>query len=525
MNIPERILIVDDDPALRDLLFSALGRKTAYQLESAVNGEDALEKYQSHPCDLMIMDLKMPVMDGITLLKELKERSWNVAVIVLTGHGSLNEAFALLNDFHISDFLMKPVQSLEMLIFSIRKALEQRKLRQELQQMNLTLEMKVKERTSELRKAKNDLELSKANFFSIVNQSNDGLMILDIRGIIQFVNPMTEILLNTSKENLLGSPFAISATGEKPIELTIHRKNGEQGIAEMKSSETEWQGKKAILATLRDITERKQHEVQLENYGQKLSEVNSSKDTFFLIISHDLKGPLTGMRKMTDLLIEDLTSFTQEEILDFATRINLSAIKLQELLENLLQWSRLSRGHLECRPEIVDLTEVIEKTLSLFSENAKSKNIKLAHTVPAATVVLTDYDMLSTVLQNLVSNAIKFTHPGGEVLIGAKPRIAASQTKNDEPQTLNFVEISVSDNGVGIPEKHLDKLFKIEERYSQKGTAGEQGTSLGLVLCKEFVVKNGGEIQVQKNETSVSGGTVFTFTLPATETVTAQPEL
>jgi signal transduction histidine kinase len=167
-------------------------------------------------------------------------------------------------------------------------------------------------------------------------------------------------------------------------------------------------------------------------------------------------------------------------------------------MDNLLTWSRIPRGMIDYHPQQISIRMVVARNVALLMPNAEQKQITLRNSVQEQTAIYADFNMVDTVVRNLISNALKFTEAGGTVEISATP-------DND------VVEISVSDTGVGIGKEHISKPFRIDTKYKRLGTAREKGTGLGLILCKEFVEKNGGRIWV---ESEVGKGSVFRFTLP-----------
>lgn len=247
------------------------------------------------------------------------------------------------------------------------------------------------------------------------------------------------------------------------------------------------------------ISDKQQN--SLKDLNKKLEELNTSKDKFFSIISHDLRGPLASVIGIAEMLKEQIEDDAgKENIESLAGQVYSSAKNLYTLLENLLTWSRIQRGSIENYPENLELSETVDFVAGLFSVQAERKQIQLDISIPPGTMVYADYNVLNTVLRNLVSNAIKFTGGGGSVEISAMPR--------DE----KTVAITVSDTGIGIRGDDLSNLFRIDVQYTRLGTAGEKGTGLGLILCRELVVKSGGEIWA---ESGVDSGTAFRFTLPA----------
>jgi len=251
------------------------------------------------------------------------------------------------------------------------------------------------------------------------------------------------------------------------------------------------------LVIMRDITNRKNNELLMEKSQYELKVTNASKDKFFSIIAHDLKSPLSGVMTMLDYLSKEHDTLTDEEVADFYNDLNENLGNVYKLLQNLLEWSRLQMGRIEYVPETVVLSEVVENVVMLLQEASKVKGISIVSEVDNSTLVEGDFNMLFTILRNLVSNAIKFTNEKGTITI----RSSISQNK---------VFVGVRDTGIGMPDEIKNRLFKIEEKILSKGTAGESGTGLGLILCKEFVEKHGGKIHV---DTKVNEGTEFYFDL------------
>lgn len=247
-----------------------------------------------------------------------------------------------------------------------------------------------------------------------------------------------------------------------------------------------------------EITERKRAEEQLQDLNQQLREANASKDRLFSIISHDLRGPFTALLGFSETIIHYIDEYSKEKIKESMLRIRTSSEAIYTLLENLLAWSRLQQGMLEYHPTNFPLSESVEDNIYLFQPGAEQKQITLRNGVQKNITVYADGNMIDTALRNLISNALKFTHAGDTI------EVAATQTDD-------FVEVTVSDTGVGINQEDIPKLFQTDTQYTNLGTAGEKGTGLGLSLCKDLVERNGGTIWV---ESEIGTGTTFKFTLP-----------
>ena len=247
-----------------------------------------------------------------------------------------------------------------------------------------------------------------------------------------------------------------------------------------------------------EIDERKRAEAALQESENKLKEANAAKDKFFSIIAHDLRNPFNAVIGFSNVLRENIFELDIREISEYIGYIFDSATNAYTLLGNLLDWARSQTNSIPFNPEAIHIVEMIDSTLVILSGEAIKKNITITNTVGGDCMAVADPNMVSAILRNLVSNAIKFTRPGGAVSI--------SSIKTDQHH-----EFTIADNGIGIQPKDLDKLFRIDTKIYSKGTSDESGTGLGLILCKEFIEKNGGTIRV---ESEPGKGSRFIFTLP-----------
>jgi signal transduction histidine kinase/ligand-binding sensor domain-containing protein len=237
---------------------------------------------------------------------------------------------------------------------------------------------------------------------------------------------------------------------------------------------------------------------QLNNTNQQLAILNSTKDRFFAIIAHDLRNPFHTVSGFTEILINDYKNLPPEKIERYLNLIHTSSTNGNNLLENLLQWSRSQTGRIAFDPARLNLFAIADETVNLLEGNALRKNIRINSLVDQNIILFADEHMLKTIFRNLVSNAIKFTSENGNISI--KSVITGAK-----------VEITVADTGVGIAPENIPKLFRIDTNITTKGTSSESGTGLGLILCKEFVEKHNGTIWV---ESKINKGSEFKFTLP-----------
>ncbi len=260
----------------------------------------------------------------------------------------------------------------------------------------------------------------------------------------------------------------------------------------LKNGDILWHG---VIA---DVTERRRTDDIIKNQYNQLQEMNRSKDKFFSVIAHDLRGPFQSLLSSSEMLATDVENLTPEQIKTFSSGLNNSLRNLYGIIENLLQWSMMQRNMLEFDPENLDLYDITNNIAEILNQSAAKKDISVTNKIGRKTNVFADLFMLRSVIQNLLVNAIKFTKTGGQIII-------SSLNKG------RFVEISVQDNGIGMEKSKIRDLFGPSAVISTRGTSGEKGTGLGLTLCKEFVERNGGEIIA---ESKLGKGSKFTFTLP-----------
>jgi signal transduction histidine kinase len=256
-----------------------------------------------------------------------------------------------------------------------------------------------------------------------------------------------------------------------------------------------------LVVISKSRTTFKKLNAKLNKSEKELLEINDNKDKFFTIISHDLRSPFGGLLGMTDMLVSDYNELSSDEIKEMIKIIKHSSNNIYELLNGLLEWARTQTGRMEYKFENLDLFENAMRAINFLKTNAFDKYIKIENEIKEKTFAFADENATSTILRNLVSNAIKYSNPGGIVEISSE-------------NIDNQVVISVSDNGVGMSEEDMNKLFKIEFRHTTVGTNKELGTGFGLVLCKELVEKQGGKIWV---ESELRKGSKFVFTLPLIE--------
>ncbi|XDD53487.1 histidine kinase N-terminal 7TM domain-containing protein [Leptospira sp. WS4.C2] len=344
----------------------------------------------------------------------------------------------------------------------------------------------------------------------IVDELDEAVVILDFNNRIVDWNMAAEHLFCAASKNstlLSYKYFFSSAPGiiskldhlsdKRTLTKWIWEKDDKYWEVTAKQIRDANRKKIGMVLVFRDSTEQRNLEKQMSNVNRELMVANGTKDRFLSIISHDLRGPLAGIKMLLKVLNEDMKK--KEDALAGMTQSLVDATEsVFSLLENLLEWSKLQRGQEEFRPHYYRLDNIVRECLELFVLSASNKGISLEVEIPSHAMVFCDDRMIITVVRNLVSNALKFSHNDGKILI------KASDVGEDW-------QVSVIDSGVGMSKAILDKLFKVGEVIKSTGTMGETGNGIGLLLCHEFVSVNGGNLFADSDGVS---GSRFVFTIP-----------
>ena len=308
---------------------------------------------------------------------------------------------------------------------------------------------------------------------------------------------------NKKIRTVLWNSANIYDTDKKTVLSTIAQGNDitERIAAEKKVKERTRDLEAANLQLKQELTERFLAQEALRKSEAQLKELNATKDKFFNIVAHDLKNPFTSLIGSSELLYRNIDQMDHEQIKTLALILNDASKGGYAILQNLLDWSRSQTGLLKFNPENINLKSLIDEHILNLEQISFNKEIKILSEVKDDLFVYADKNMLKTVLRNLLSNAVKYSFRSGEVMVNA--------TVDDTE-----VVVSVKDQGMGIPEENIDNIFRIDAKYSVPGTENEQGTGLGLKLCKEFIEKQSGRIWVESVEKK---GSEFKFTIPITK--------
>ncbi len=384
-----KVLVVDDEKEIRDVLSRALTRIAGFHVEVAENAEEALQKIQKERFDLVLTDLKMPGKDGLQLLSEISKTNPDILTVMMTGHGSIDSALEAMKR-GASDYLMKPI-NLEEIIVRLQKVLDERR---------------------------------------------------------RFVR-------------------------------------------------------------LKDFA------TQLERANQELRRCDAMKSEFVSVASHELRTPLSAIKNAVQLILHGKTGEINETQAKFLSMAERNINRLTNILNDLLNLSRIESGKMEMNFQELDLKGVIEFVLNSLKLQAENKSIQLKCDVEDSLQrVYGDREKVEQILTNLIGNAIKFTSEGGEIRITAKP------LTGDENRHKKMVSISIQDNGMGIPEEHLSQIFEKFHQVEGSLHRSTSGTGLGLAITKGLVEAHQGKIWV---ESQLGKGSTFTFTLPISEGERREP--
>lgn len=382
---------------------------------------------------------------------------------------------------------------------------------------------------TEQQKAKNALEESEERYRSITENIDDAIWTMDYnkKSSKFFISPSVfEITKYTDEEFVHDSKLWIRIIHPDDKENTISKLKRVYKDSVRKQVELEYRildkygslvwvrnklnfarnefGKiEKIFGLFSDITLNKKNEEKVLKTTNELKTLNDSKDKFISIVSHDLRTPFSSILGFTDLLLmdDDISAEKQKQYIGF---IQESAQNMLKLVNSILDWTRLQTGRIEYIAERLDAQTVANNSIKMLSGNAIKKDIKLYSTIEHEVFVHGDRNLLLQAFNNLISNAIKFTQPGGEVFISAEPIIDKK-----------VIQFSVNDTGVGISDKDIGKLFTVDSKHTTMGTKGEKGSGLGLSLVKEIIHMHGGEISVESGSNT---GTSFIFTIPISST-------
>ncbi len=487
------ILLVDDEKQFRDSSQRLLTRK-GYDVITAEDGERALDFLSKSPVDLILLDLKMPVMGGEEFLQAKGPLYPDIPVVVITGHGSLDVAVDCMRK-GAYDFITKPFD-LPQLFVSIERALEKR-----------NLEQRAKNYQEET--VQNLLELSteKKRLETIISCIANGIMVTNKNLEVVLHNPALLRLLDVAAPPANPVPVQAIVKDESLIETLKQIQSGEPLEKEFVAQEIRV-GERVLRAISAPTLEPERRvfwtvagAVTVLEDITLFKQLDRMKSDFVNMVAHELRSPLVSIRQIQSVLAEGLAGPLSEKQEDFVKRGMKKIDALLALINDLLDVARLEAGKLVQKQTAIDLSELIEDMVLLMQPRAKEQGVVLTHSCENMKPVVADPKNIEEVLSNLLTNAINYSPEGGKVTVTAR----------GEGQ---FVEIKVSDTGVGIAAEELPKIFDKFYRVKHPKTRQVTGTGLGLSIVKGIVETYRGSIHVESVQDQ---GTTFTVLLPAVQ--------
>ncbi|MBS1536677.1 MAG: PAS domain S-box protein [Bacteroidetes bacterium] len=523
--VTKNILIVEDEPIVAQDLNRIL-TKLGYNVVGPCNtGSHAIKIALESKLDAALVDIHLlDELDGVDVALKINEIA-PLPVIFITAYAD-DETVLKASQAQPYGYVVKPFDD---------------------HQIQIAL-------TIALSKFKNDnvLRSKEEHFRKLISYSSDITTILNTDSSILYISDSCENILGYTSEHLTGnklyefihpedigfvSDYISKQNNSNSAKVLVqpyrfrHIDGSWVFLESLGKNFTQNNFIQGIIFNSRDVTERKLTEEKMISYleqvvtsknvlqettselfvlNQKLIKIESelreeilSKDKFFAIISHDLRSPFGNVLKLAEYLLKNIRTLSTEDIYEIANDIHESGCVVFELLENLLQWARIESGKMNVSPTIIDFSQTADHIYEIFKPIAETKGVILNIEDTTDCKVFADTNMLFSAIQNLISNAIKFTPKGGKVSLSTKT--------ND----IN-VTIKVTDTGIGMSEDELSKLFHRAYHFTQTGTNGEQGAGLGLILSKELIEKNNGSLHV---ESTKAKGTIFTVTLPASQPI------
>jgi two-component system phosphate regulon sensor histidine kinase PhoR len=486
MNGTTTILVADDERAIREGCHRVLTAQ-GYQVLSAENGQVAIETLARNVVDVLLLDLKMPVMGGEEVLEIVRKEHPLIPVIIITGHGTVDTAVDCMKK-GAYDFVTKPFQ-LDPFLVIVRRAAEKRKLEE-------------KARLFEEESAKNlyDLGIEKSRLRTIINCMGNGVMVTNRNLEMVLHNPALARLLEISRK--IENPVHVKEIfSETPLVRTLEQiMSAESGQGEAVIQEVS-AGKnvlRAISAPLLGPDSRVIGTVTVLENVSAFKQLDQMKSDFVNMVAHELRSPLVSMRQINSVLLEGLAGPMDMKQKDFVNRGTKKIDGLLELIKDLLDVAKIEAGHFSQRKIPIDVARILDETVALMRPRAKEQGVDLVLSCCELVPVQADPKSVEEIFNNLISNAVNYSPDGGKVTITAKG-------------LGEYIEVKVEDTGVGIAPEELPKIFDKFYRVKHPKTRRVIGTGLGLAIVKGAVEAHHGTIDV---ESVLDNGTTFRVLLP-----------
>lgn len=486
MDETTKILVVDDEKVIRDGCRRVLSDQECVVV-CAENGQEAMSILAEELVDIVLLDLKMPVMSGEEVLEQACELYPDIPFIIITGHGTIDTAVACMKK-GAYDFITKPFQ-IDQFIMTIKRASEKR-----------NLEKKAKQFEEENIKNLYDLNLEKSRLKTMINCMANGVMVTNRNMEIVLYNPALMRLLEIQEQI------------ENPIPVTgvINDESLLNSLNEIQSDNT---GKTSAISQEIHLKKNSLRAISAPAFGPDNSivgtvtvleditafkELDEMKNDFVNMVAHELRSPIVAIRQQNSVLLEGLAGPLQEKQEEFLQRGIMKIDQLLEMINDLLDIAKIEAGRYIQRHVPTDMGEIIRGTITFLEPRAEAQGIMLSHDLNDLKPVQADPKRIEEVFNNLITNAINYSPEGGSVTVSARC-------------LSDYMEIRVSDTGVGIPETEIPKIFDKFYRVKDPKTRKVMGTGLGLSIVKGIVEAHNGTIDV---ESTPGKGTTFRILFP-----------
>ncbi len=499
------VLIVDDSKTINHFISTILNEKNINTI-SAFDADEAWILLEQIKFDLIILDVVLPDSNGFQLCAKIKSNPilTEIPIIFITGLGDKDN---IVHAFELGavDYIVKPFDKAELIA--------RVKIHLDLVHTKINLQNEVKEHQIKAEALKE----SEQNYRQLFDNMMNGFTVNQViyKGNnneydfkILSANKAFEDISGLKNSEIIGKnlkeQFPDISAEHFELYLKVALTGEKQSLQYFSKSFNKYLNLSVFspkygqfAAVFEDITQQKKAEQEVVNSEKQLRELNATKDKFFSIIAHDLRSPFTSIIGLSEMMVND-EDVDKQQMKEFAEMIYQSSLKTYELIDNLLSWARSQTGKIKNNPAKINLYEIVNNIFGITNEKAQFKKITLVNKIQKDTIINADVDLLNTILRNLITNAIKFTNAEGKVTV--------SMNRNSK-----HTNIYIEDNGIGIPEEFLSDIFRIDVNKISIGKSEEKGNGLGLIICKEFVEKMGGKIQV---ESKLEKGSKFIFSIP-----------
>ena len=486
MNKAIKILVVDDEKSIRDGCHRVLTGK-GYDVSTAENGQQALDLLTKEAVDIILLDLKMPVMNGEEVLEKSHDQYPDIPVIIITGHGTVDTAVECMKK-GAYDFITKPFQIDEFLL-TIKRAAERR-----------SLEQKARQFQEENIRNLYDLNLEKSRLKTIINCLANGVMVTNRNQEVVLHNPALMRLMEISQN--IENPIPLTAIIDNKGFITTLKQIQSNEASENEFVSQEINTGKNILRAISAPALGPDNSIVgavtvLEDITA-FKHLDEMKSDFVNMVAHELRSPLVSIRQQNSVLVEGLAGPLQEKQQDFLEKGMKKIDSLLELINDLLDIAKIEAGKAIQHQVPINIGQMISDTVSLMEPRAKEQGITLTYSCHDLKPVMADPKNIEEIFNNLITNAINYSPDGGNVTVSAQG-------------FGEYLEIKVSDTGVGIPPEELPKIFDKFYRVKSPKTRQVMGTGLGLAIVKGVIEAHRGTIDV---ESVPDKGTTFRILLP-----------